>query len=88
MLQSSRSCNPLTLYLDIPDDNLAEERRLAIGRYLEDRGGLKPEQIEFHYGSNPDNYHTADVQLGYYLVKTDTAADGYGASSAAGGTSH
>jgi len=88
MLQSSRSCNPLTLYLDIPDDNLAEERRMAIGRYLEDRGGLKPEQIEFHYGTNPANYHTADVQLGYYLVKTDTAADGYGASSAAGGTSH
>lgn len=85
MLQDSHSCNPLVLYLEIPDDSLAEDRRMAIGRYLEDRGGLKPEQIEFHYGTNPGNYHAADTQLGYYLVKTDTAADNAspsGASSA------
>jgi hypothetical protein len=80
MLQDSHSCSPLVLYLDIPDDAIAEDRRLAIGRYLEDRGGLKPEQIEFHYGTNPDNYHSADVQLGYYLAKTDTAADTGGQS--------
>jgi hypothetical protein len=87
MLQDPHSCNPLVLYLDIPDDSLAEERRLTIGRYLEDRGGLKPEQIEFHYGTNPGNYHAADVQLTYYLAKTDTAADSGGASASSSSSS-
>ncbi len=89
MLADSHSCNPLVVYLAVPEDNYAQDRRMAIGRYLEDRGGLKPEQIEFHAGPNPDTYHETDMQLGYYN-KTDTALDGGGvsASSAAGGSSH
>jgi hypothetical protein len=84
-LDDSHSCNPLVLYLDIPEDSYAQDRRLAIGRYLEDRGGLKPEQIEFRSGVNPAAFHPVDVQLGYY-AKTDTASDG-GTVSASGSSS-
>jgi hypothetical protein len=82
MLADSHTCNPLVIYLAVPEDQYSQDRRLAIGRYLEDRGGLKPEQIEFRSGPNPDTYHAVDMQLGYY-PKTDTAADNAGGSSSA-----
>ena len=80
MLADTHSCNPLVIYLAVPEDSYAQDRRLAIGRYLEDRGGLKPEQIEFQSGPNPETFHAVDVQLGYY-PRTDTTNDGGGASS-------
>jgi hypothetical protein len=86
-LADSHSCNPLVIYMAVPEDQYAQDRRLAIGRYLEDRGGLKAEQIEFRSGPNPDTYHPVDAQLGYY-PKTDTALDmGSGASSASSSSS-
>ena len=86
ILADSHLCNPLVIYLAIPEDQYARDRRLAIGRYLEDRGGLKPDQIEFHPGPNPASYHAVDVQLGYY-PKTDTAGDNAGAASSASSSS-
>jgi hypothetical protein len=85
VLADSHLCNPLVIYLAVPEDQYAQDRRLAIGRYLEDRGGLKPEQIEFRYGPNPDSYNPVDVQLGYY-AKTDTGTDS-GAAAASGSSS-
>ncbi len=85
-LADSHSCNPLVIYMAVPEDQYAQDRRLAIGRYLEDRGGLKAEQIEFRSGPNPDTYHPVDVQLGYYS-KTDTAADQGGGSSSSSSSS-
>lgn len=94
VLADNHSCNPLVVYLSLPkDDNLAQDRRLAIGRYLEDRGGLKPEQIEVlaDAGPNPETFHAVDQQVGY-LSRTDTTLDGGTTSSAsagaAGGASH
>ena len=93
MLADSHSCNPLVVYMDVPEDNYAQDRRLAVGRYLEDRGGLKPEQIEFQSGPNPYTLYPADAQLTAY-PKTDTAGDStsYGGSSgggsSGGGASH
>ncbi|MGD0388186.1 MAG: hypothetical protein ABSC42_04445 [Tepidisphaeraceae bacterium] len=91
VLADSHICNPLVLYLAIPEDQYAQDRRLAIGRYLEDRGGLKAEQIEFRSGPNPDTYNPVDAQLGYY-PKTDTAADNVvgssSGSSSGGSTGH
>jgi hypothetical protein len=87
ILADTHSCNPLVIYLAIPEDNYAQDRRLAIGRYLEDRGGLKPEQIEFRSGPNPDTYNSAAVQLGAY-AKTDTSTDTGGASSMSAGAGH
>jgi hypothetical protein len=87
VLDDTHSCNPLVVYLAVPEDNYAQDRRLAIGRYLEDRGGLKPEQIEFRSGPNPNTYHAVDMQLGYYS-KTDTSSDsGGGAPSSSGASS-
>jgi len=88
MLADSHSCNPLVIYLAVPEDSYAQDRRLAIGRYLEDRGGLKPEQIEFRSGANPDTYHAVDTQL-LDLPKTDTGSDSSsgGASSSSGSSS-
>ncbi len=80
VLADSHSCNPLVIYMAVPEDQYAQDRRLVIGRYLEDRGGLKAEQIEFRSGPNPVTYHAADVQLGYY-GKTDTASDNASGSS-------
>ena len=85
ILDDSHSCNPLVVYLAVPEDSLAQDRRLAIGRYLEDRGGLKAEQIEFHDGPNPETYNAVDLQLGY-LVKTDTALDGDSSGSSSSGS--
>jgi hypothetical protein len=84
MLADSHSCNPLVIYMAVPEDSYAQDRRLAVGRYLEDRGGLKPEQIEFQAGPNPQTYAPVDEQLTDYS-KTDTAVDM--ASSGSGGSS-
>jgi hypothetical protein len=88
-LADSHSCNPLVVYLAVPDDNYAQDRRLAVGRYLEDRGGLKPEQIEFQSGPNPATYSPVQDQLTNYQ-KTDTASDiasgsGMGGNTGGGG---
>src|ERR1022692_1029768 len=32
-LADSHSCNPLVIYMSVPEDNYAQDRRLAIGRY-------------------------------------------------------
>jgi hypothetical protein len=85
VLADTHSCNPLVVYLAVPEDNYAQDRRLAVGHYLEDRGGLKPEQVEFRSGPNPDTNHAVDMQLGYYS-KTDTSTDG-GASSSSSSSS-
>ena len=86
VLADTHSCNPLVVYLAIPEDSYSQDRRQAIGRYLEDRGGLVPEQIEFRSGPNPDTYHAVDMQLGYYS-KTDTSMDGSGSSSSSSSSS-
>jgi hypothetical protein len=86
VLADSHSCNPLVVYMAVPEDQYAQDRRLAIGRYLEDRGGLKAEQIEFRSGPNPDTFHAVDTQLGYY-PKTDTAIDMGGGSPSASSSS-
>jgi len=86
MLADSHTCSPLVIYLAVPEDQYAQDRRLAIGRYLEDRGGLKAEQIEFRSGPNPDTKHAVDMQLGYYS-KTDTATDNASGSSSASSSS-
>jgi hypothetical protein len=86
-LADSHSCNPLVVYMAVPDDNYSQDRRLAVGRYLEDRGGLKPEQIEFQSGANPNTYNPVAEQLTDYS-KTDTAGDnttGLGGGSSGGG---
>ncbi|HEX4055823.1 MAG TPA: hypothetical protein VHX86_16285 [Tepidisphaeraceae bacterium] len=81
ILADSHSCNPLVVYMDLPDnDPYAEDRRLAVGRYLEDRGGLKSEQIEFHSGGNPAINSPAVVGITNYQ-KTDTATDNTAATT-------
>jgi hypothetical protein len=85
-LADSHSCNPLVVYMAVPDDNYAQDRRLAVGRYLEDRGGLKPEQIEFQAGPNPGTLSPVQDQLTNYQ-KTDTAGDMTSGSGMGGGSS-
>jgi hypothetical protein len=76
ILADSHSTNPLVVYMDVPaDDKYAQDRRLAVGRYLEDRGGLKPEQIEFRPGANPAIDSPATVQLTNY-GKSNTDSGG------------
>ena len=86
ILADSHSCNPLVIYMDIPEDDYAQDRRLAVGRYLEDRGGLKPEQIEFQTGPNPSGNYPVSDQLTAY-PKTDTAGDNTGYTNGGAGTS-
>ena len=63
---------PMTVWLDIPEDDLAQSRRLAVGTYLEDRG-LLVDQIKFGSGPNPDTYSVATDQLkGLALQESDT----------------
>ena len=71
ILEDSHSCNPLVLYVEPSQDT--PDRRLAIGRYLSDRGGLKPEQIVINSGTNPETNHPAAPDLDNY-IKTDTGS--------------
>jgi hypothetical protein len=80
LLADSHSCNPLVIYLDIPDDDSAQPRRDAVGRYLQDKGGLKPEQIVFRSGANPAIDHPAAPDITNYS-KTDTGTDSGGTTS-------
>lgn len=81
MLADSHSANPLVVYLDVPNDSAAQDHRDAISRYLQDRGGLKPDQIKFEDGVNPETDHPAAADLTNY-DKTDTGAGGGSPGSA------
>jgi len=87
MLADSHSANPMVVYLDVPNDPSEQDRRDAISRYLQDRGGLKAEQIKFQDGADPGSYHSADADLKNY-DKTDTGggagAPGSSSSSSPG----
>jgi hypothetical protein len=92
MLADSHSANPMLVYLAIPDDGVAQERRESIDRYLQDRGGIKSEQIKFEVGPNPQACSPADEGLRNY-DKTDTSMSGgasssSGSSASSGATSH
>lgn len=71
ILHDSASCDPLVVYMAVPEDSLAMSRRLAVGNYLMDRGGLRPEQIKFVAGPNPSTYHLSSPDIVNYN-KTDT----------------
>jgi hypothetical protein len=62
--------------MDLPsDDKYTQDRQQAVKRYLEDRGGLKAVQVEFHNGANPTITTPVAVQLGNY-GKTNTDSGG------------
>jgi hypothetical protein len=87
VLDDSHSCNPLVVYLAIPNDDLGAMRRRAVGTYLIKHGGLKPEQLVFEFGNDPASLHPATIEVANY-GKTDTAAQGgggYGTSSSGAG---
>jgi hypothetical protein len=76
ILADSHSTNALVIYMDLPsDDRYLQDRQAAVKRYLEDRGGLKPEQVEFHPGANPTITTPAAIQLSNY-GKTNTDSGG------------
>lgn len=76
ILADSHSTNPLVVYMDLPaSDKYAAERQQAVKRYLEDRGGLKPEQVVFETGTNPEITTPVAIQLGNY-GKTNTDSGG------------
>lgn len=76
ILADSHSTNPLVIYMDLPsDDKYTQDRQQAVKRYLEDRGGLKAVQVEFHNGANPTITTPVAVQLGNY-GKTNTDSGG------------
>lgn len=83
ILADSHSCNPLVIYMDVPEDDNAQARREAVGRYLEDKGGLKTEQIEFRSGTNPSVQHLTAPDIINYS-KTDTGSSATGSSSGSG----
>ena len=82
LLSDSHGSIPLVIYMAVPeDDKFSEDRRLTVGHYLEDRGGLKADQIEFRTGGNPASNSPAVIGLTNY-GKTDT---GEGSSSSSTG---
>jgi uncharacterized membrane protein YgcG len=88
MLADSHSANPMVVYMAVPSDSQSQDRRDAVSRYLQDRGGLKADQIKFQDGPNPDTYHPAEADLKNY-DKTDTGNEtaSPGTSAASGGSS-
>jgi hypothetical protein len=88
ILADSHSTNPLVIYMDVADDTYSDDRRTAVSRYLQDKGGLKPEQIKFESGVNPDTYHPVEDDLANYS-RTDSSSESTpesgGASSSGAG---
>jgi hypothetical protein len=80
MLRDSHACNPLVVYLAVPNDTLPSERRQTVSTYLANRGGLKADQIVFKDGPNPSTYNPSAPNLKNY-DKTDTGSDETSASS-------
>jgi hypothetical protein len=87
VLHSTGSMTPLVVYISVSDDKYALDHRSAITNYLADRGGLKPEQIKFENGPDPDTYMPSKQGLDD-LAKQDSSASSGGAAPAAGGASH
>ena len=52
MSQMGDSSFPLVVYMDVPQDNLAANRKDAVVRFLHDQGFLDS-QLDIHFGENP-----------------------------------
>jgi len=78
------SALPLSVWMDVPDDDSAQSRRMSVATYLKDRG-IAPERVTFGHGPNPDVAHSAAQGLAD-LPKTDTDS-GSGTAAATGAAS-
>jgi hypothetical protein len=94
MLKDDDACEPMTVYLNVPDkDDLANARKSAVVTYLKDTG-LADSQISIVYGDNPATHNPAAKFLPN-LSKTETGGtdssksdkESMSSSSSNGGTS-
>ena len=65
---------PLSIWIDIPDDANAADRRASVLAFLKDRG-VAAEQVVIATGANPATDHPADHSI-KDLSKTDSDAGG------------
>src|SRR5438045_4963511 len=81
MLDDDDTNNPITIYLNLPqDDEFKAPRQDSIIAYLKDQG-LEEKQVSFKPGNNPGNYHPAAEGLANYEnTATGTATGGQGAA--------
>jgi hypothetical protein len=71
MLKDDDACEPMTVYLNVPDkDDLANARKSAVVTYLKDTG-LADNQISIVYGDNPAT-HNPTAKFLPNLSKTET----------------
>jgi hypothetical protein len=83
MLDDDDTNNPISIYLNLPqDDEFKAARQDSIIAYLKDQG-LEEKQVSFKAGSNPGSYHPASGGL-LRMAKTETGSSG--SQSPAGGT--
>lgn len=89
MIQDDESINPMTVWMNVPEDNNLNKREKAVTRYLKDRG-LKETQIKFAIGPNPDSSGYADEGIKKWKM-TDTieagTTSGAQTASSSGGNS-
>ena len=87
MLDDDDSNNPITIYLNLPDDDqFKAARQDSIIAYLKDQG-LEEKQVSFRAGPNPATDHPAE-ELITRLPKTETplSSSSSGSSPSPGGT--
>ena len=89
MLDDDDSNNPMTVYLNIPEnDEFKSARQDAVVAFLKDQG-LEEKQVSFKLGPNPDAGSPASIGLAR-LQKTETGVAGAtpegGSSPGFGGT--
>jgi hypothetical protein len=85
MLKDDDSPTPMTVYLNIKENEIAKTRKTAVVAFLKDKG-LDDTQIEIIYGDNPDTRSPAAQHIAE-LGKTDTGETGAGTGASAGATS-
>jgi len=84
MIDDDDTNNPITVYVDVPQDDMAAARSEAISKYCKDRS-ISGEQLKIVQGPNPASYHPAapgvatlkaDAALGTTAVGTQTGEGG------------
>ena len=84
MIDDDDANNPLTVYLNVGDDEFKAGRQDSIIAYLKEQG-LEEKQVSFKQGSNPATNHPAEPSL-TRLAKTEAGPSAGNAGSSPSGT--
>ena len=75
MIRDNDQAFPITVYMNVPNDDHMKARQDAVATYLAD-AGLHDNQMKFEVGPNPNNTSSAAQNLNRYLKTEDVSTTG------------